>query len=101
MTATASDARAILDRHLAAVLERGVDPSSFGREARLREDMGLTSLESVSLLMALEEELEVEIRDEEIASLKLLGDLVDLLAAKLAPELAESQSKRPDSRSPA
>jgi acyl carrier protein len=78
-----TDTRAILDRHLGPVLERGIDPASFGPDARLREDMGLTSLESVSLLMALEEEFDVEISDEEIGGLKTLGDLVTLLSAKL------------------
>lgn len=80
---TPTEVRAILDRHLAPLLERGTDPASFGPEARLREDMGLTSLESVSLLMALEEEFDVEISDEEIAGLRVLSDLIALLAAKL------------------
>ena len=83
MPANAVDARTILDRHLAPLLERGTDPASFGLDARLREEMGLTSLESVSLLMSLEEEFDVEISDEEIAELQTLGDLVALMSSKL------------------
>lgn len=79
----AAQLREVLNRHLRTVLERGVDPSGFGREARLREDMGLTSLESVTLLMALEEEYDVEIQDEELANLTILGELLDLLQRKI------------------
>ena len=83
MPANAVDARAILDRHLAPLLEHGTDPASFGLDARLREEMGLTSLESVSLLMSLEEEFDVEITDEEISKLQTLGDLVGLMNSKI------------------
>ncbi len=79
-----NSAREIIDRHLRPHLEAGVDPSRFGPEASLREDLGLSSLDAVSLLMSLEEELDVEISDPEVADLKVLGDLVGLLEKKLA-----------------
>jgi acyl carrier protein len=84
MSPVSEDVRAVLDRHLKNVLERGVDPSSFGRDARLREDLGFTSLEAVSLLMSVEEELDVEVSDLELAALRTLGDLEALLLGKLA-----------------
>jgi acyl carrier protein len=84
-----SDAvRAAIDRHLATVLERGVDPSRFGPEADLREDLGLSSLEAVGLCMALEDEFELEVSDEEVAGLRRLGDAVRLIEAKRAERLA-------------
>ena len=62
--------RATIDRHLAPLVERGIEPASLGPEARLRDDLGLSSLEAVSLLMALEEELDVEVSDEEVVGLR-------------------------------
>jgi acyl carrier protein len=87
MPTATDDVRALLDKHLKHLLERGVDPASFGREARLREDLGFTSLESVSLLMSVEEDLDIEISDEELAGLRTLGELVDLLTAKRQAKL--------------
>lgn len=70
--------------HLAPLLEEGVDPARLGAEARLREDLGLSSLDAVSLLMTLEEEFDVEVSDEEVLGLLSLGDLERLISAKLA-----------------
>jgi len=79
-----NSARELIDRHLRPHLEAGVDPSRFGPEASLREDLGLSSLDAVSLLMSLEEELDVEVSDQELGELRLLGDLVGLIEKKLA-----------------
>ena len=81
-------AREIIDRHLRPHLEAGVDPSRFGSEASLREDLGLSSLEAVSLLMSLEEEFDIEVSDQEVGELRVLGDLVGLVERKLAGRAA-------------
>lgn len=88
MTESAAATRAVLDRHLAPLLEPGVDPATFGREARLREDLGFTSLEAATLLMELEREFDLEVTDEEVGRIQVLGDLLDLLGAKLAARRA-------------
>ncbi len=76
--------RETIHRHLSPLLEEGVDLAQLGAEARLREDLGLSSLDAVSLLMALEEEFAVEVSDEEIVGLLSVGDLERLIASKLA-----------------
>lgn len=83
--------RATIDRHLAPLLEEGVDLAHLGAEARLREDLGLSSLDAVSLLMTLEEEFDVEVSDEEVVGLLSVGDLERLIAAKLAARAAGPQ----------
>lgn len=79
-----SPVRETIDRHLAPLLEAGVELGNLAPEARLREDLGLSSLDAVSLLMTLEEEFDVEVTDEEVVGLLRLGDLERLIAAKLA-----------------
>lgn len=76
--------RETIDRHLAPLVEADVDPASLGPEANLREDLGLSSLDAVSLLMTLEEEFDIEISDQEVLDLRVLGDLVRLIEEKLA-----------------
>lgn len=81
------DTLAVVRRHLSDWLEPGFDLQRIVGPARLREDLGLSSLDAVSLLMAVEEELSIEVTDEELATLVTVGDLVSLLDRKEA-ELA-------------
>jgi acyl carrier protein len=80
----AIDVRAALDRHLSSYVERSVDVRSLGSDASLREDLGLSSLEAVGLLSAIEAEFDVEISDDEVTGLRVLGDVIRLVEAKLA-----------------
>lgn len=45
-------------------------------ESDIAEDLGADSLDVVELLMAIEDEFDVEIPDEEIENIKTIGDLV-------------------------
>lgn len=76
--------RETIDRHLAPLVATGVDPGKLGAEATLREDLGLSSLDAVSLLMTLEEEFDIEISDQEVLGLRVLGDLERLVEEKVA-----------------
>ena len=84
--------RETIDRHLAPLVEESAKIGLLGAAARLREDLGLSSLDAVSLLMTLEEEFDIEISDEEVVELRLLGDLERLIEAKLAARNADSAS---------
>lgn len=48
------------------------------------DDLGADSLDTVELVMALEEEFDVEIPDEEAEEIITVQDAVDKLSAKLA-----------------
>lgn len=50
-------------------------------EARLAEDLEADSLDAVELNMALEDELGVGVPDEELSSMKTVGDIVNYLEA--------------------
>ncbi len=48
-------------------------------ESSFIEDLGADSLDIVELVMAMEEEFEVEIPDEEAANIKTVGDAVKFI----------------------
>ena len=47
--------------------------------ARLVEDLGADSLDVVELVMAFEDEFNVSLPDEDIASMKTVGDIVNYI----------------------
>lgn len=50
----------------------------------LRETLGLDSVDLVGLVMRIEREFHVRLAPEELALVKRVGDLLDLMEAKLA-----------------
>ena len=54
----------------------GVNPEQVDPEAKFIEDLGADSLDTVELVMALEEEFGAEIPDEEAEKLKTVGDAI-------------------------
>ena len=52
------------------------DYNSITMETRLQEDLGLDSLDAIEILMALEEEFEIEVADEAFGNVKTFGDVV-------------------------
>ena len=59
---------------LADQLDSDIDAMSM--ESDIANDLGADSLDVVELLMAIEDEFDVEIPDEEIENIKTIGDLV-------------------------
>jgi acyl carrier protein len=63
-----------------------VTPEKIASESRYKEDLGADSLDTVTLLMALEDEFKAQISDEKAAQLTTVGATVDFIstAAKVA-----------------
>ncbi|URA09942.1 acyl carrier protein [Thermospira aquatica] len=57
----------------------GVEESAVKMEASFVEDLGADSLDTVDLVMALEEEFGIDIPDEEAAKIKTVGDAVNYI----------------------
>ncbi|MHB1392009.1 MAG: acyl carrier protein [Clostridia bacterium] len=57
----------------------GVDADEVLLESSFIDDLGADSLDIVELLMALEEEFDIEIPDEEAEKLATVGDVVDYI----------------------
>ena len=53
-------------------------------ESELDYDLGLDSLDMVEITMELEERLDISLEDEEIVNVKIVSDLIELIAAKKA-----------------
>jgi len=61
----------------------GVDESQITPEAKFVDDMGADSLDTVELVMALEEEFDLEISDEEAEKLTTVQKVVDYIEDRL------------------
>ena len=76
--AVADRVRAIIAEQLGVKLEEVTDTASF------IEDLGADSLDTVELVMALEEEFGIEIPDEDAEKMSSVGDAVKYIEAKTA-----------------
>jgi acyl carrier protein len=65
------------------VTELGLDASKINDDAHFEEDLDVDSLGVVELLMALEDEFDVKIPDEEAESIMTVGQAIDLVYGKL------------------
>ena len=76
--AVASRVRAIIAEQLGVKLEEVTDAASF------IEDLGADSLDTVELVMALEEEFGIEIPDEDAEKMTTVGDALKYVQEKSA-----------------
>lgn len=64
------------------VEQLGVDPEKVKSEASFIDDLGADSLDIVELVMAMEEEFDLEIPDEDAEKLKTVNDVQEYLTKK-------------------
>jgi acyl carrier protein len=57
----------------------GVDEDQVTPEASFMDDLGADSLDTVELVMALEEEFDIEISDEDAEKIQTVQDAVDYI----------------------
>ena len=57
------------------VKELGVSPEAVTPEAKFIEDLGADSLDTVELVMAFEDEFDIQVPDEEAEKLLAVGDV--------------------------
>ncbi|MDE2722009.1 MAG: acyl carrier protein [Gemmatimonadetes bacterium] len=61
----------------------GVDADSVNADAHFIDDLGADSLDTVELVMAFEEEFDMEISDEDAEKLETVGDAIAYLDERL------------------
>ncbi|EMY78147.1 MULTISPECIES: acyl carrier protein [Leptospira] len=61
------------------VEQLGVDESEVTPEAHFIDDLGADSLDTVELVMALEEEFGIEISDEDAEKIQTVGDVTKFI----------------------
>lgn len=59
----------------------GIDENEITMESSFIDDLGADSLDIVELIMALEEEFNLEIPDEEAEKISTVGDVVEYIKA--------------------
>ena len=64
------------------VEQLGVKPDQVTPEAKFIEDLGADSLDTVELVMALEEEFEIEIPDEDAEKITTVQQAIDYIGER-------------------
>lgn len=62
--------------------ELGVEQEKVTEDAHFVDDLGADSLDTVELVMAFEEEFDIEIPDEDAEGMQTVGDAVEYLSGK-------------------
>ena len=65
------------------VEQLGVDANEVKEEASFIDDLGADSLDTVELVMAFEEEFDIEIPDEDAEKLNTVGEAIKYLEEKI------------------
>lgn len=64
----------------------GVEENQVSREAKFVDDLGADSLDTVELVMALEEEFKLEIPDDEAEKISTVGQAVEYIESHQSKE---------------
>lgn len=70
-------ARQIIAEHLE------IDPAKITDDAKFIDDLGADSLDTVEIVLALEEEFDIEIRDEDAENILTVGQAVKYVSDRL------------------
>lgn len=72
----------ILDRVKKVIADQlGLDAEEITMDSSFVDDLGADSLDIVELIMALEEDFEIEIPDEDAEKIASVGDIVEYIRA--------------------
>lgn len=72
--------------HSIIVEQLGVDDKEVTNKASFIDDLGADSLDTVELVMAFEEEFELEIPDEDAEEITTVSDAINYIEAKVGQE---------------
>ena len=63
-----------------------VDESSIKDESRFVEDLGATSIQSIELVAAYEEEFDIDMDQDEALAVKSVGDAIEFIGKAVAEQ---------------
>lgn len=66
------------------VTQLGVDAAKVTKDSSFIDDLGADSLDTVELVMAFEEEFDIEIPDEDAQRMRTISDVIDYLKDKVS-----------------
>ena len=78
--------RIALEQKVTGILveQLGMLPDDVTLDAKLVDELGADSLDSIELVLALEDAFDIEINEAEAEKLVTVGDVVNFLAEKIA-----------------
>ncbi len=80
-----TDRSDVQSKVIAIIVEQlGIEEAEVKEESNFIDDLGADSLDTVELVMAFEEEFDLEIPDEEAEKITTVKDAIDHVAAALA-----------------
>lgn len=94
-TAMTETLQAARDRVMELILEASDEDLTLDDlkpTTSLRDELDLTSMQAITLVMDLEDAFGIEVEDQEIERLETVGDVLTLLDAKLGVEAREQGS---------
>lgn len=72
-----------ITKGIMADANNGIDYNNINEESRLMEDVGLTSISMLMLVIGIEEEFKIELPIKEASSCRTVGDIVKVIEACL------------------
>lgn len=77
----------IFEKVRSVVAEKlNLEEETIAPESAILEDLGADSLDVVDLVMALEEEFDIQVPDEDMENLTTVGDIVNYVVQRLSTE---------------
>ena len=81
MTESSSFHRKVI-QHILAASDEEFEPAAVTPDTSLRDDLDLSSMQAVTLVMDLEDEFGITVEDEELEGLTTVGDIFALIESK-------------------
>ena len=77
------DIRKILAEAFEVAKEEEVDPETISDDVKLRDGLGVDSLDIMEVVFEIEERLRIAIAEDELAGIETVGQVIDLCERKL------------------
>ena len=68
-----------ITKAMMADANNGIDYNNINENSRLMEDVGLTSISMLMLVISIEEEFKIELPIKEASNCKTVGDIVEVI----------------------
>ena len=68
-----------ITKAIMADANNGIDYNNISENSRLMEDVGLTSISMLMLVISIEEEFKIELPIKEASNCKTVGDIVEVI----------------------
>lgn len=82
-----TDSLTIRDRvieHILAASDEDLEPAQVTDATLLRDELDLSSMQAITLVMDLEDEFGIEVEDEALEALRTVGDVLALIETRRA-----------------